>query len=233
MQTEIKAHRLLSPEERENLKKYYLIRLTYSSNALAGSTLTLEETKTLLENDLTPGGKPLRDTLLAVGHKKAYALLLSLADKKTIEEADARRFHALFFEQLDPEHAGEYRKQKAFVAGSVYPTAVPEKIPVLMGNLFKHLKEERYRLHPVVFAAKLHKKFTFVHPFADGNGQLARLLMNLALAQAGYPPVIIPLANRAKYLAMLEKAHKTPYVFAEYIAAHVIEAQQDYLRLVK
>lgn len=100
MQAEIKAHRSLSPEERENLKKYYLIRLTYSSNALAGSTLTLEETKTLLENDLTPGGKPLRDTLLAVGHKKAYALLLSLADKKTIEEADARRFHALFLNSL-------------------------------------------------------------------------------------------------------------------------------------
>ena len=232
LQKEVKAHRSLSPEERENLKKYYLIRFTYTSNALEGSTLGLEETRMLLENELTPGGKPFQDTLLAVGHKKAFALLASLAAKKTIEASDACRLHQILFEQLDPEHAGEYRTQKAFVSGSVYPTAVPEKIPALMLNLFKHLREERYKLHPVVFAAKLHKKFSYIHPFAYGNGQIARLLLNLALLQASYPMVIIKPASRTAYHAALEKAHKTPYVFAEFIAEQVVAAQQDYLRLV-
>ncbi len=232
LQEEVRTHAPLTAEEFASLRKYYLIRFTYATNALAGSALTLDETRILLEEDLTPAGKPVKDTLLTVGHKKAYALMASLQGKKLIEESDVKRLHRLLFEQLDPEHAGEYRTQKAFVAGSVYPTALPEKIPALMTNLFKHLKEERPKLHPVIFAAKLHKKFSFIYPFAYGNGQMARLLLNLALLQAGYPLVVITPASRMEYNAALEKAHKTPYAFAQFIGERVILAQRDFLRLI-
>jgi Fic family protein len=232
LQENIKKRTRLTQEEQAAMRSYYLMRLAYSSNALEGSMLTLKETEVLLTSGLTPAGKAVKDTLLALGYHRAFTFMESLRGKRLIEEADACRLHRLLFEQIDPEHAGEYRQQKMFVTDSIYPPAGPEKVAMLMANLFKHLKQERTKLHPVVFAAKLHKKFSFIQPFAYGNGQIARFLMNLALLQSGFPAVIIYPEQRKSYFAALEKAHKTPYAFAAFIAERMVEAQQDYLRLL-
>ena len=222
----------LTKEEHARLRNYYMVRWAHATNALEGSTLTLKETEVLLQQGLTPAGKTVKDTLLALGYRKAYTFMESMRGKQVIEEADACHIHRAMFEMMDPEHAGKYRTQKSFITGSVYPPAPPEKIPMLMSNLFKHLKKDRTKLHPVVFAAKLHKKIAFIHPFPCGNGQVARLLMNLALVQSGYPPAVVRPDQRKAYFAALDKARKTPYAFASFIAERVIEGQEDYLRLL-
>lgn len=233
LQREIQEHRTLTEEEQQRLRNYYMVGFTYSSNALSGSTLTLTDTQQLLEDGVTPAGKPVKDTLAALGHRDACTYMASLVDRKELHEEWILEMHRRLVRMVEPEAAGIYRQQKLFINGSVYPTAAPEKVPGLMMNLLRHLQRERSAMHPVTFAAKLHKKFSYIHPFACGNGRMARLLLNLALLQAGYPPLILPLSCRAEYTAKLEKAHKTPYVLAEFVAVQVLRAQQDYLRLLK
>ena len=233
LQAEIRAHRNLSGTEQLQLEQYYLVGLTYASNALSGSALTLAETQRLLEDELTPAGKPVKDTLAALGHRDACKYMFSLAGEDMVTEEQVRAIHHRLVRLTSPEAAGCYRQQKIFISGSVYPAAAPEKIPALMANLLRHLQRERAEMHPVTFAAKLHKKFMYIHPFSSGNARTARLLMNLSLLQAGFPPLVLPPSCRAEYMAKLEKAHKTPYVFAEFIAGQVLRAQQDYLRLLK
>ncbi|MCX7780874.1 MAG: Fic family protein [Negativicutes bacterium] len=118
-------------------------------------------------------------------------------------------------------------------SGSQY--AVPDwpEIPQLILEWLKHLPEQHQKLHPVEFAAEVHKDFVFIHPFVDGNGRVARLLTNLVLLQAGYLIVIIPPITRADYISSLEKAHTDASAFRQFIAARVLETQKDYLRLLK
>lgn len=101
-----------------------------------------------------------------------------------------------------------------------------------MKELVNHINIARSNYHPVIFAAQIHKEFVFIHPFVDGNGQVARLLMNLALLQEGYTIAIIPPVLRGEYISTLERAHVNDYDFIEFIAERVKETQKDYLGLL-
>lgn len=191
------------------LKDYYRIGLTYSSNALEGNTLTESETKVLLEDGLTAGGKPLRDTFEALGHAKAYDFMFSLLGRQTIEEADVLTMHKLFYNDIESETAGVYRKVPVFITGSKYGVCKAEQIQDGMTELIEWTNGQRGEYHPVEFAALLHKRFVFIHPFKDGNGRLARLLMNAALIQSGYVPAIIPPILRPDYITLLERRIRT------------------------
>ncbi|MBP2660399.1 MAG: ibpA, partial [Firmicutes bacterium] len=92
--------------------------------------------------------------------------------------------------------------------------------------------EKGEKLHPVEYAAFLHKDFIFIHPFEDGNGRTARLIMNHALLSRGYPPVIIPVAFKHEYNQALENSRTNKQVFSKYIAEQVLQAQRDYIRLL-
>ena len=180
-QKEINALRPLEGEMLEQIKNYYRVGLTWTSNALEGNSLTESETKVLLEDGLTVGGKPLRDVFEAVDHAKAYDFMFSVFQDCRIDEQVALKMHELFYQNIEPEYAGRYRDIRVIITGSQYPAATPEKIPREMGQLFEWVQKEREKYHPVEFAAQLHKRFVFIHPFKDGNGRVARLLMNLAL----------------------------------------------------
>ena len=101
----------------------------------------------------------------------------------------------------------------------------------MMQKFIKDLPGLKKANHPVVYAAKLHKDFVFIHPFVDGNGRVARLLMNLALMQAGYIIAVIPPLKRSEYISALEKAHKNDADFIKLIASCVYETQKDLLRM--
>ncbi len=217
----------------EQLKSYYRVGLTYSSNALEGNTLTESETKVLLEDGLTVGGKPLRDTFEALGHAKAYDYMFSLLSKREITEADILTMHRLFYGDIDGAAAGEYRKVPVFVSGSNYAVCDVGEIPDKMAELIEWVNERRSDYHPVEFAAQLHKRFVFIHPFKDGNGRLARLLMNTALIQSEYLLAVIPPILRREYIDLLEKAHKDDKPFAEFIAERVLETEKEVIRLLK
>lgn len=214
------------------LKDYYRIGLTYSSNALEGNTLTESETKVLLEDGLTVGGKPLRDTFEALGHAKAYDFMFSLLGRQTIEEADVLTMHKLFYNDIESETAGVYRDVPVFITGSKYSVCKAEQIPDSMTELIEWTNGQRGKYHPVEFAALLHKRFVFIHPFKDGNGRLARLLMNAALIQSGYVPAIIPPILRPDYITLLEKAHQDDKPFIEFIGERVLETEKEIMRLL-
>lgn len=215
------------------IKDYYRIGLTWSSNALEGNTLTESETKILLEDGLTIGGKPLRDTFEAIGHAKAYDFMFSLISHKDILEHDVLLMHRMFYENIESEYAGKYRDIDVFISGSKYPVDKPTDIQRKMDEFFYWAKTERTQYHPVQFAACLHKKFVFIHPFKDGNGRIARLLLNTALIQDGYLLAIIPPILRQEYIELLEKAHKDDSLFNCFIAERVIESQKEIMRLLK
>jgi Fic family protein len=233
LQAEINQHRPLSPRVIKQIKEYFRVGFTYSSNALEGNTLTESETKVVLEDGITIGGKPLRDHLEAIGNAKAYDYIFTIAKKKDITENDIKQLHKLFYQKIDNLHAGFYRKKVSYISGSEYPIPLPEQMPDLMLRLPATIKALRKKYHPVVFSALAHKEFVFVHPFIDGNGRVSRLLMNLILLQEDYTIAIIPPDLRKDYIATLEKAHENDKPFQEFIALRVRETQEKYLRIFR
>ena len=151
--------------------------------------------------------------------------------KKVVTEDTVKQFHRLFYYRIHKAHAGKYRGVKVFLTGSKYPLPKPADVPTLMNEFVKTMHKQRQELHPVVFAALAHKDLVLIHPFVDGNGRVARLLMNLLLLQEGYTIAIIPPIMRPEYIRSLEKAHEDDTAFIHFIAEMVKESQKDYLRL--
>lgn len=230
---EIDALRPFEGDLLKQIKDYYKIGLTYSSNALEGNSLTETETKILLEDGLTVGGKPIRDYYEATGHAKAYDYIYTIAQGEPINEEHIKSIHRLFYSQIDDINAGHYRKERVIITGSNYPMPLPNKISDLMEEFSSWLSKNEGKRHPCEFAALAHKEFVFIHPFIDGNGRVARLLMNLCLIRKGYNIAIIPPVLRGEYIQLLEKARQDDRPFIKFIAERVEETQKDLLRLLK
>ena len=228
----IAALRPFPQETLKSLRDYYRVGLTYSSNALEGNSLTESETKVVIEDGLTVGGKPLKDVYEATGHAKAYDFLCQLTKKDPVNEEDILKIHRLFYGQIDPENAGVWRKVRVFISGSRRVLPSPEKVSGLMSAFVKWMAAYEDKLHPVEFAARVHQKFVYIHPFVDGNGRVARLLMNLVLMRAGWTLAIIPPICRHEYIATLEKAGRQPAPFVRFIRDRVCETQKELLRLM-
>lgn len=233
-QERINQARPLDQTQVKNLKEYFKIALTYSSNALEGNTLTEAETKVVIEEGITIGGKPLKDHLEAIGHARAFDYIWELAKKTDITEEDIKELHKICFQPKDGAAAGQYRQVEVLITGSQYNDKLPryQEVPTHMQELIKRLPEKREKLHLVDYAATLHRDFIFIHPFEDGNGRTARLIMNHALLSKGYPPVIIPVAFKHEYNQALENSRTNNKTFSKYIAEQVLQAQRDYIRLL-
>ena len=232
-QQELWSYRPLSPETLQSLKEYYRVGTTFTSNALEGNSLTESETKVIIEDGLTIEGKPLRDVYEAVGHAKAYDYMYELSHNEPLTEEVICNLHKLFYQQMDSERAGQYRKVPVFISGSQHSVSPVAEIGKRMKQLVQWYNNNENKLHPVVLAAELHKRFVFIHPFIDGNGRMARLLMNLSLMRNDYNIAIIPAVTRAEYISALEQAHNDGNVFVSFIADRVIMTQLDILRLFR
>ncbi len=234
IQQKIDGFRPLEENARTQLKEFYRIGLTYSSNAIEGNSLTETETKIVIEDGITIGGKSIKDHLEAIGHSEAYDLLYKLAKNGEITEYHIKELHRLFYHQIDPDNAGVYRKLKVFISGSDVVLPPPDKLDGLMGKLVDRLPKQKQDNHPVIYAALLHKEFVAIHPFLDGNGRTARLLMNLSLLQAGYPITIIPPGLREEYISSLRKTNRgEDKDFILLIENMVYESQKEYLRMLE
>ena len=216
----------------EQIKDFYRLGLTWTSNAIEGNSLTESETKVIIEDGLTVGGRPLRDTFEAIDHAKAFDYMFTLLTNKEITEENILYLHKLFYQNIDKDYAGRYRDIPVIISGSSYPVANKDNIKNEIEELCKWIKTKRKKYHPVEFAAILHKKFVFIHPFKDGNGRVARLLMNTALIQEGFLPALIPPILRSEYISLLEKAHRDDREFIHFIAERELESQKDLLRLL-
>jgi Fic family protein len=186
------------------LQKSYDVDLTYTSNAIEGNTLTLRETAELIEHGITVGGKPLRDHLEAVDHYNAVLWMRELAAKATaIDETTVRELHRRIVARSQPEIGGVYSTLPRRIAGSPVIFLNPLKIPQLMKDYGIWLGQAK-RAPANSFDA--HYRLVAIHPFGDGNGRTARLLMNLLLLREGYPPVAVRPQDRKTYLDALEHA---------------------------
>ena len=195
--TKLKSIRPLSPESVRRLSEDFMIENTYHSNAIEGSTLTLDETVLVLKEGVTVGGKPLQHHLEAIGHRDAYLYVEDLIRNKVgISEKTIKDIHSLVL--IDrPSDRGVYRSVPVRV-GSFYPCQ-PYEVPVQMEKLMIDYNDEMQALHIVERVALFHLIFETIHPFIDGNGRVGRLLLNFELMRGGYPPVNILFADRAKY----------------------------------
>jgi Fic family protein len=230
----INTYRPIDKQLLQQIKEYFRIGLAYSSNALEGNSLTETETKIVIEDGITIGGKPVRDHLEALGHSEAYDLLYNLAKGKEITEANIKELHRLFYYRIDEKQAGKYRKHKVIITGTTFIPPAPELIPDLMKSFVNNIPAYRKELHPVEFAAIIHKELVIIHPFLDGNGRAARLIMNLALLQAGYPIAVIPPVLRREYLNSLNLIHQgKEKPFINFIAGVCYESSKEYLRLLE
>ena len=234
LKKEIDSYRPFNKQLQNELQQFYRIGFTYSSNALEGNSLTESETKVIIEDGLTIGGKTIREHSEALGHSEAYTYLNTLTKHKTITEANILELHRLFYYRIDAKKAGKYRKQQVFISGTDYLPPNYKEIPGLMKEFVLGIPELTKALHPVDLAAKLHERIATIHPFVDGNGRTARLVMNLSLLQNGYPIVIIPPILRNDYIASIRLANTgTTEPFFSFISHVEYESSRDYLRLLK
>lgn len=190
----------------ESLKKYFDLELTHHSTAIEGNTLSLKETKLVLEEGITIGGKTLKEHLEVKNHREALDFIETLVKKKTTEisEKDILKIHQIVLKEISKE-AGKYRNVTVRIVGSRAILPSPQKVPTLMTEFIKWLNTPA-KDHSIKLATDVHYKLVSIHPFVDGNGRVARLLMNLILMQHGWPPALIKLGDRKEYIDALEKA---------------------------
>lgn len=205
--TLLDQHRPLPPALVRNLEQWFLIELTFTSNAIEGNTLTRKETAVVVEKGLTVSGKSLVEHLEATNHAKALQGIMDIvaAQTRPLSEHILLDIHNTILHGIDDNHAGHYRSIPVRISGSQVVLPNPQKVPDLMATFLSELTTAR-DVHPVQLAAEAHYQLVTIHPFVDGNGRTARLLMNLILLQQGFPPALIRKRDRYRYISSLEKA---------------------------
>ena len=199
---------LKNKDNRDVLYNWLKTELAYTSNAIEGNTLTRRETTMAIEENITSGSKPISHYVEAVNHAKAFDLIMDLAkDKRTIDVNDVLKIHKCILSGIDDPNAGFYRNVPVRISGSRTVLPNPLKVPDLMEDFNHWLTTTDEDI--VYKAINAHYRLVTIHPFKDGNGRTARLLMNLLLMQAGFTPTIIRKIDRKRYLDALEKYQTT------------------------
>lgn len=233
LKSDIDGHRPFSGHVVKQLRDYYRIGLTYTSNAIEGNTLTESETKVVIEDGITIGGKSLREHLEVVGHAKAYDHIYSLMERD-ISENDILDLHSILMKEISPEDAGRYREKNVIITGTDYLPPNYSKIPELMKKHIKNLSTFSGDKHYLEWACDIHSEFELIHPFTDGNGRIGRLILNILTIKKGYCPVIIPPIRRADYITALQKTNKGDfYTLREFVLNVVYEEMKSLQRLVE
>ncbi len=220
-----KIIRKLSPIEYGVIEKQHLIRFTFNTNAIEGSTISLKETAHILEDNIAPEGKELREIHETENTKKAYEFMKKYRGKISIRFI--KQIHYALTSNILKEQAGNFRSLQVYMAGSKHIPAKPPEVAHEMRSLMRWMTWHK-DTHPVVLVAYIHHFFIAIHPFIDGNGRTGRLLLNFMLMKAGFPPICIHLGERIKYTDYLEKARDgDPAAFVGFIVEKVREAYKE------
>ncbi len=194
LRDELSRMRPLTQGEIERLRESFIEEYTYNSTAIEGNTLTLNETRLVLEG-LTISGKPLRDHLEAFGHKEAFGFIEENIDAE-ISEVLIRQIHSLVLADR-PRDAGTYRRIPVRISGALNTPPDPVVIPELMERLIQDYRDDTR--HTIVRSAIFHLRFEGIHPFIDGNGRTGRLILNMSMMKEGYLPVDVKFSDRLRY----------------------------------
>lgn len=215
------------------LKEHFEVEMTYNSNAIEGNSLTLRETFLVLNEGITIKGKPLKDHLEATNHKEALDFLYDLVDhekKITFSEHLIKNLHQLVTQNIEKSWAGRYRNAPVRITGTPHQPPDALNIPPLMNDLIRWVGDQQKKMHVVELAAILQNKFVYIHPFFDGNGRTARLIMNVLFLQKGYPLAVIMKNDRKRYYRVLQEGDKKNYKpLVEFVAKAVERSLDIYL----
>ncbi|MCY3869836.1 MAG: Fic family protein [Gemmatimonadetes bacterium] len=239
LKRELDALRPLPSDVLGRIEQKLRIESNYHSNAVEGNSLTLGETRSLILHGLTARGKPMRDHLDIEGHDEAIkAMEDAVKRNESLNEVFIRNLHKVLLKEpyendaITPDGQpikrriaiGEYKTQPNNVrtsTGEIYYFTPPDQVKPAMGDLIDWYRgQEDEGEHPIIIAATFHYRFSRIHPFDDGNGRMARLLMNMILIKHGYTVAVVPVEERGQYIGMLEQADKTEDLaeFITYIA---------------
>jgi Fic family protein len=199
----------LSKEEFEEFENSFFTELTYNSNAIEGSSLSLEETSLVINENLVPSGKTLREVYEAKNHIEAIKFIEN--HKGDLNEKFVLELHSIVLKGISEKFAGKYRENPVRIFGSDVRFPDAEKVPQLMKNIFYWYKKNKKNYHPFELAVVMSMKFVTIHPFIDGNGRISRLLMNFVLKKKKYPWVNVYIKQRAEYLFAVRKANDEDY----------------------
>jgi Fic family protein len=225
----VKESRSRPKSTREKEIENFAIRFTYDTQKIEGSTLTLRETANLFHRGMSPKDRPLEDVTEAGTHRKLFYEIL--ASKKELSFAVAIEWHRKLFSETKPDIAGMIRKSRIGISGSKFVPPLPVEVYPMLRDFFGWYDKNKARLHPVELAALVHLKFVTIHPFADGNGRVSRLMMNFVLNRTGYPMLNIPYEGRNSYYGALERAQlrKRSDVFVLWFIKRYVKSYQEYL----
>lgn len=230
--TELNSRRPLTEGEVARLNEEFIVEYTYNSNAIEGNTLTLRETDLVLRG-LTIDQKPLKDHMEAVGHKEAFEFVRELVKENVpISENIIKQIHYLVLADKKDDR-GVYRKVPVRIMGAQHEPVQPYLIQPKMEQLLLDFTESKE--HIVTKLARFHIEFEGIHPFIDGNGRTGRLLVNLELMKAGYPPIDIKFADRIAYYNAFDEYYVKHNLSAmESLFAGYIKARLDsYLKMLQ
>ena len=205
---------LKNSNNKKEMYKWLKTELAYTSNAIEGNTLTRKETELVIDYGITSTSKPIKDYIETINHAKAFEkIIVFLKENKNINENFVLDIHKIILTGLDNDNAGLYRNCRVRISGSTVIMPNPLKVPDLMINFYNWL-DENMDNEPLT-AILAHLKFVSIHPFVDGNGRCARLLMNTILVQFGFVPIVIRPTDRKRYLSVIEtyqlKGDEKPY----------------------
>lgn len=213
-------------------EKDFELRFTHNSTAIEGNTLTLMETKLVLEDGVSVGGKELREIYEVINHKKAYAYVKKcIKNNKPLTENIVKDLHAILTENIIT--GGIYRNQEVRISGAGFTPPAGNEMYIQIKNFYEDLKCQT-NLNAIELAAWTHAEFVHIHPFIDGNGRTGRLLMNYQLMLHGFLPVSVDKNTRLDYYNALEQyaADGDLKPFADFIADLEEKQLDEYLKLI-
>ncbi|MCD4759724.1 Fic family protein [archaeon] len=200
-----KKLKILDKKTKEDMFNDFLIIYSYNTNAIEGNTFTLRDTDLLLNKDITPEGKNLREINDHLNAKKVFLHILN--NKTKLNHEKIIEIHSMLMQNID-KRVNSYRAGNVRVTGAKFKASPTEYIKADMIILLKWLRKNKNKLHPLVLATVFHHKFEKIHPFYDGNGRTGRILLNIILLENRLPFIIVPNAQRKKYYEALEKSDK-------------------------
>jgi Fic family protein len=208
----LNSSRPLPPIALTKIKESLNLEWIYNSNSIEGNTLTLQETRLVLEEGITIKGKSLREHFEAVNHQEAIEYVEKIVKSNYIlSESDILNVHELVLSKIEKEYAGRFRTAGVRISGANFVPPNALKVYDMVSELIKWTNDETENLHPIIKASVFHHRFVWIHPFFDGNGRTVRLIFNLLLMKEGFPPAIILKNDRKKYYDALNKANNGDY----------------------
>lgn len=226
----IKEHRSIPKSIKEKELQSFVTRFTYDTQKIEGSTLTRRETADLLEREITPTSKPMRDVKEAEAHRDLFYRILK--SKKNLTLQMTLDWHWYLFSQTKADIAGKIRKYQVGIGTSKFLPPSPIEVLPMLTEFFQWYNKNKNRAHPIELAALAHLKFVTIHPFGDGNGRISRLIVNFVLNKKGYPMLDIKYEERNGYYNALERSQikKEERIFLQWFIKKYIKEYQRYLR---